>query len=356
MPQVEPAGPGARVPGLVLTGPTAVGKSEVALILAERWTGEIVCVDSMQVYRGFDIGTAKPSTADQQRIRHHLLDLAETTEAFDGARFVSRASQAVVEIRRRGGVPILCGGTGFYFKALLCGLGESPPSNPALRAELEGIGVDDLLRELREADPATYERIDRRNPRRIRRAVEILRLSRRPVTVQRADWSQGRAAGIDDLAGWPWVALGRGQADLRGRIDARVDEMFQQGLVRETEALLRAGLASHPVALQAIGYRQVVEHLQGGRPLSETIALVKQRTRQFAKRQLTYLRRQLPVVWVEAAAGESATRIADRVEAAALRAAATVTKVSSATRASAPGPRDSGNSAGPNPRAARSEE
>src|SRR5258706_9064770 len=160
---------------LLLAGPTAVGKSEVALRLAEKLGGEIISVDSMQVYRGLDLGTAKPSAADRARVPHHLIDVVDINEPFDAAKFVELARRAVAEIQARGRVPVLCGGTGLYFKAFLEGLGDAPPADPALRAELEAAPLPGLLRELAERDPASYEKIDRRNPRRVVRAVEVIR-------------------------------------------------------------------------------------------------------------------------------------------------------------------------------------
>lgn len=279
---------------MFLAGPTAVGKSAVALSLAEQIGGEIISVDSMQVYRGLDLGTAKPSPAERQRVPHHLIDVVDLSENFDAARFVQLAREAVAGIQARGRVPIFCGGTGLYFKAYLEGLGEAPPADPALRAELEATPLDALLRELAQRDPQTFEAIDRHNPRRIVRAVEVIRLTGKPFFSQRAVWTHS----------WPLpphatriLCLTRAPADLRARIDARVEEMFRRGLVAETERLLAGGLAQNRTALQALGYRQVVEHLRGARSLPETIALVKVRTRQFAKRQMTWFRRQLPVVW-----------------------------------------------------------
>ena len=173
---------------ILLTGPTAVGKSEIALRLAEKIGGEIISVDSMQVYRGLDIGTAKPGAAERARVPHHLLDVAELTEAFDAARFVRLARTAVAEIQGRGRVPVLCGGTGFYFRAFLEGLGDAPPADAALRAALAQTPLPDLLRELEECDPATFQKIDRQNPRRVIRAIEVIRLTGRPFSAQRAAW------------------------------------------------------------------------------------------------------------------------------------------------------------------------
>jgi tRNA dimethylallyltransferase len=273
--------------GVFLAGPTAVGKSEIALALAAKIGGEIISVDSMQVYRGLDIGTAKPDTATQKRISHHLIDVCDLTEPFDAAKFVQLASAAVIEIRGRNHVPIFCGGTGFYFKAFLDGLGDAPAADPSLRAELEAIPLPQLLEELRERDPSAFDKIDQANPRRVVRAVEIIRTTGKPVVASQADWTRNTQAASGDTL----TLFVRSLSDLRQRIDSRVDEMFQRSLVDETRELLNRGLEKNRTAMQAIGYRQVVEHVRGERTLAETIELVKIRTRQFAKRQLSWFRR-----------------------------------------------------------------
>jgi tRNA dimethylallyltransferase len=292
---------------LYVGGPTAVGKSEIALRLAETLGGEMISVDSMQVYRGLDIGTAKPGAAEREKIPHHLVDVVELTESFDAAKFVRLAGQAVAEIQARNKIPIFCGGTGLYFKAWLSGLGEAPAANPELRAELEAMPFETLLRELRERDPATCDKIDKRNPRRVIRAVEVIRLTGKPFSTQRARWSeipggpQNKNVGPQARSPRPikFYCFTRQPADLHARINARVDEMFRRGLVAETRALLERGLAQNPTAMQAIGYRQVVEYLRGERNLPETIELVKLKTRQFAKRQLTWFRRHGNCEWIE---------------------------------------------------------
>jgi len=294
---------------LAVAGPTAVGKTEVALLLAEKLNGEIISVDSMQVYRGLDLGTAKPARQDRARVRHHLIDVVDLSTAFNAAQFLGLANQAVEVIRGRGQLPILCGGTGLYFKAFFEGLGEAPAGEPELRAKLEATPIAELLRELAERDPVTYERIDRSNPRRIVRALEVIRTTDKPYSLQRSVWSRPP----EGLPEPTFFGLLRSPADLRQRIDARVDAMFKAGLVSETEALLKSGLAGNRTALQALGYHQVVEYLQGARSLPETIDLVKIRTRQFAKRQMTWFRRQLPVQWLHITPEQSADQIADAV-------------------------------------------
>lgn len=305
--------------GVCVAGPTAVGKSDVALVLAECLGGEIVSVDSMQVYVGLDIGTAKPSVKERQRVRHHLIDIAALDETYDAAKFVHLAARAVGEICSRGKVPIFCGGTGLYLKGLLAGLGTAPSPNPALRAELEATPLPQLLSELEHSDPLAFRTIDQSNPRRVVRAIEVRRLSGKSFLEQRSGWSSSSA--IDGASAWceahgqPLFACGltRKREDLWRRIDERVELMFQRGLVDETRALLDLGLAANRTAMQAIGYRQVVEYLQGQRLLPETIALVKQRTRLFAKRQLTWFRRQLPLHWIHLDPEADAKQVAEQI-------------------------------------------
>ena len=281
---------------IFITGPTAAGKSELALLLAERIKGEIISVDSMQVYRGLDIGTAKPSLADQARVAHHLVDVCDLEQEFNAARFAELGSKAATEIAARNKVPVFCGGTGLYFKALLEGLGDAPAIDPNLRAQLAAAPLESLLSELAHADPELFAKIDRQNPRRVLRAVEVLRLTGRPFSAQRAYWNQENATGSTK----PLVyAITRPKLDLHARINARVDAMFVRGLVDETRKLLARGLGQNRVAMQALGYRQVSELLQGARSLEATIELVKVRTRQFAKRQISWLKNQLEVSWIE---------------------------------------------------------
>ena len=319
---------------IFLVGPTASGKSAVALAVAEQLGGEIISVDSMQVYRGLDIGTAKPTAEERARVPHHLIDAVDLIEPFDAAKFVELARKAEQGIRARGRVPIFCGGTGLYLKAYLEGLGDAPPADAALREELETTRLADLLRELEKRDPATFARIDKQNPRRVIRAVEVIRLTGKPFSEQRADWqlprsSRGNEAhssrsalhtphsAIDQslltsAATRIW-GLQRNPADLCARTDARVDDMFARGLVEETRSLLRRGLEQNKTALQALGYRQVVEHLRGQLSLEEAIELVKVKTRQFAKRQMTWFRRQLAVRWLSVEVESEAAIIAEAI-------------------------------------------
>ena len=291
---------------VLIAGPTASGKSDLALALAERIGGEIVSVDSMQVYRGLDVGTAKPTDAERRRVPHHLLDVVPLDDTYDAARFVADATAAISGIVERGRVPILCGGTGLYFNAWLNGLGSAPAPDPVLRSELESLSTEVLLDELARRDWETFDAIDLRNRRRIVRAVEVIRITGRPFSAQRASWPEraptmaGRAFGIR-----------RPAPMLVERIHRRVDRMFEAGLVEETRRLLELGLERNRVAMQAIGYRQVVEHLQGARGFRDTVELVKSRTRQFAKRQRTWFEGQMDLEWLEIPSEVDAATLGD---------------------------------------------
>ena len=263
---------------IFIAGPTASGKSAIGKEVAIKTGGEIISVDSMQVYRVLDIRTAKPTAEERAAVKHHLVDTNEIEEAFNAAKFVAHAKEEIKKIRQ----PIFCGGTGLYFKAWLQGLGEAPAGNPELRTELEGTETEKLLKELQQKDPETYAKIDKRNRRRIVRAVEVVRLTNKPFSKQRGVWEEGE--------GKNFFVISREREDLRKRIDARVDGMFEAGLVAET-CSLRSGLEASAVARQALGYRQVIEHLQGERDLPNTVARVKSRTWQFARRQMTWFRK-----------------------------------------------------------------
>ena len=301
---------------IYIAGPTASGKSAVALELAARTGGEILTVDSMQVYRGMDIGTAKP-TFERDLVRHHLLDLVEVSESFSAGRWLEAAQIADREVRQRGRTPICCGGTGLYFKLLLEGLDPVPAPDLVLRAQLEATPLPVLLEELERTAPEVFARIDRQNPRRLVRAIEIERWKASQPHAAPASLvqSRGPVAGDEPNSGpkSPLFVLRRTADDLRARLSSRVDDMFRTGLIEETRSLLDRGLALNRTALQAIGYRQVVEHLQGLRDLPATIQCVKQKTWQYARRQMTWFRHRSGVVWVEAGAQDTAESIANRI-------------------------------------------
>jgi len=264
-------------------------------------------MDSMQIYRGMDVGTAKPSPAERAAVPHHLIDIADPAENFGAAQFLQLAEKAVREIVGRGRVAILCGGTGLYFKAWLEGLGVAPAPDPTLREELARWSLEKLWREIEHRDPATAAVIDRQNRRRLQRALEVLLLSGQPLARQRAPWAER-------WDGPAIICLRREPQDLHSRINRRVEQMFEQGLVEETRRLLGLGLSVEATSMQAIGYRQVREFLERGGALPDTIRQVQQRTRQYAKKQHTWFRHQLPVAWMAVAAEEPVEDLAARVE------------------------------------------
>lgn len=299
---------------IFVTGPTGVGKSEVALRLAKNLRGELISVDSMQVYRGLDIGTAKPTQEERAEVPHHLIDITELSQQFDVAEWVRRAGKSAEEIQAPGKLAIFCGGTGFYLKALFEGLGESPGAETAIRRELEQTPIAELLGELQQKDPEMFARIDQQNLRRVVRALEVIRITGRSFSEQRAPWQERRSEQPSNEPERRRVfCLERDREDLRNRIEERVERMFRAGLIDETERLLTRGLRENRTAMQSIGYRQVVEYLEGKRSLEETIGLVKTRTCQLAKRQMTWFRHQLDVKWVKINADETSGQVAQRL-------------------------------------------
>jgi len=274
---------------IYLTGPTASGKTEVAIELAKRIDAEILSLDSMAVYRHMNIGTAKPSPEQRQRVPHHLIDLVNPDESFSIAQYVRAAHDATRQLAARGKAALFVGGSPLYLKALLRGVFEGPSPDWRLRNELtqfaETEGNRALHRRLTDVDPASARRLHENDRRRIIRALEVHSLTGRPLSEYQRQFEHGRppeACRVVRLA-WP-------RPQLHERCDRRVDEMFERGLVAETEQLVaRFDPWSH-TARQAVGYRQVLDHLAGETDLAETVSRVKSRTRQFVRRQETWFR------------------------------------------------------------------
>ena len=272
-----------------IVGATGVGKTDVALDVAERLDAEIVSADSMQVYRYMDVGTAKPSREQRRRVRHHLLDVVDPDEDFNAALFREHALAAIAEIRARGRNVLVVGGTGLYVKALTRGLLEGPGRDAALRAHLERAaaehGVGHLFERLERADPEAARRIGRRDRVRIVRALEVHASTGRPLS----EWQ--REHGFDDR---PFdvlgVALERPRAELYQRIDRRCGEMLAAGLLDETRGLLERGYHARLRSMQSVGYRQAVQCLTDRLGEDDTLAAMRQATRRLAKRQLTWFR------------------------------------------------------------------
>ena len=282
---------------LVIAGPTASGKSALALELAEQLGGEIICVDSLTVYRGFEIGSAKPTHEQRQRALHHLLDLCDPSDPFTASDFRVAAAAAIQEITGRGKRPILAGGTGLYLRSLLRGLNKAPGEDPtlreALRIRLEQEGGEVLLAELAKVDPATAGRLHPNNRNRIIRALEVFQTTGVPLSQFQLEHGFSESP-YDALQ----FCLDLPRPELYQRIDNRVDAMLAAGLVAEVQGLLQAGVPSDCKPLQAIGYKEVIAYLQGEYDQSEMTRLIKRNTRHFAKRQLTWFRGEPEMQWV----------------------------------------------------------
>jgi tRNA dimethylallyltransferase len=295
-------------PALALMGPTASGKTACALELAERYGGEIVSVDSALVYRGLDIGAAKPGPEERARVPHHMLDLRDPWVPYSAAEFARDARAAIQDIVARGRLPILAGGTGLYFRALLQGLAEMPGADPGVRAELERDAAERgwaaLHAELAAVDPEAAARIHATDGQRIQRALEVFRGSGRPISAWQRDPAAVPRLPVRVL---PVVLAPAERATLHARIAARFDQMLEQGFLDEVRALRALPqLAAHPApldlpAIRAVGYRQAWEHLDGLTSAGEFRDRAVSATRQLARRQLTWLRGQPGARWFDPA-------------------------------------------------------
>jgi tRNA dimethylallyltransferase len=299
----------------VIVGPTAGGKSavavELALMLRAKGTHvEIVTADSMQVYRGMDIGTAKPTIEERHGIPHHLIDIADPRDPFSVEQWLSLAEPCIERIRASrgaGGVPIVVGGTHFYVKALLEGLFEGPGADAALRAELGALPPDELRRELERIDPPTARRLHPNDLRRTIRAIEVFRLTGTPLSQHQSQWDRGGSRPDALLVGLEWET-----EPLNRRINARVKSMIERALVDEARALWHAQSLG-PQSREALGYKQLIEHFEGRATLDEAIEQIKIETRRFAKNQRTWLRRLRTTpgaVWIEMEEGDGAIQSA----------------------------------------------
>jgi len=283
---------------VAILGPTATGKSALALAMAERFGGEIVNCDSTAVYRGFDIGTDKIAAADRRGIPHHLIDIADPTDEYTAAQYARDAAAVIRDAHARGRLPILAGGTGFYYRALTRGLFPGPAKDPAMRARLEAIaarrGVAFLHRILRKVDPESALRIQPRDLKRLVRALEVFFLTGRPLTAHFAD-TASPIADLDVLA----VALRLPAADIAERVARRVDEQFARGLLDEIRGLLARGIPENARPFGGLVYRQAMEHLRGVRDEPSTRALIAQENRRYARRQLLWFRKEPNLSWFD---------------------------------------------------------
>lgn len=283
---------------LVLTGPTATGKTGLSILLAKEFSGEIISADSMQIYRGMEIGSAAPLPDEMQGIPHHLISFLSPSESYSVGRYVTDAVHAVEDVLSRGKLPIIVGGTLLYIESLLAGRGFSP-SDAAVRASLDSdygmLGGEAMLERLRKCDPQSADVLHPNDRKRIVRALEIFELT-------------GRTKAELDLESravpprWPYVKLAldfESRQDLYSRIDSRVDDMFTRGLVNETKALLASGLDAGATSMQAIGYKELIPALNGDISIEQAAEDIKRASRRYAKRQLSWLRGDSEIHWIK---------------------------------------------------------
>lgn len=285
---------------IVIAGPTASGKTRLAIELAQSIGGEIVSADSMQVYCGMDIGTAKAGIEERSLVPHYMLDVADPSEGYSAAQYVEEAAACCDDILARGLVPIIAGGTGLYIDSLISGRSfaeteENRRVREALEDEYDAYGGEEMMERLREVDPDRADKLDVNDKRRIVRALEIFALTGRTATEHDA-YTRTLPPRYDAAR---IVLTYKNRADLYARIDARVDQMVKHGLFNEVDDLLVNGISCDSTAMQAIGYKEAIEAVLGVVTPEDAIARIKQATRRYAKRQLTWFRRWEDAMWIE---------------------------------------------------------
>lgn len=282
---------------IVIAGPTGSGKSALAIEIAEKLNGEIVCADSLTVYRRLDIGSAKPTREQQARVKHHLLNIREPLEPFTAADFNREASRAIESIAAKGKKPIIAGGTGLYIKTLLGGLMDAPGENLEIRNDLRALaeksGPEAIYEKLKAVDPATAEKLHPGNLVRTIRALEVYLATGKPLSMLQKQHAFAEKR-FDALQ----ICLDLQREQLYSRIEARVDQMFEDGLLDEVKGLLADGLSPDLKPLGAIGYREIIGFIRGEYDLEEAKRLIKLNTRHYAKRQLTWFRREAEMLWI----------------------------------------------------------
>ncbi len=303
----------ASKPILIIAGPTAVGKTDASLLLAREQGAEIVSADSMQIYRGMDIGTAKPTPEQRRQVYHHLIDIAEPTQPYSVGDYYRDARSAIDAILSAGSTPIVVGGTGLYIRALMRGLFHGPPADVEVRERLlrrEADGGDGTLyAELCRLDPEAAIKIHPNDLRRTVRALEVISLRDRKISdLQREHSFQDRRHVFRLLF------LVRSRNELYARIERRVERMFASGLVEEVRGLIAGGCSAGLVSMQALGYKHVIDMLEGRTTRAETVELLKRDTKRFAKRQFTWFRREPDAVWVDITGLETPEEIAVRIK------------------------------------------
>lgn len=287
-----------KKPLIILTGPTAVGKTALSIELAKAVNGEMISADSMQVYRTLDIGTAKIRPEEMQGIPHYLIDVLEPTEDFNVFRFQQMAKAALEEIYAKGKIPIVVGGTGFYIQALLYDITFEETEESPYRKELEQYaeknGAHALHERLKEIDPVSYQEIHENNVKRVIRALEFYHDTGYPISTHNALERQKESP-----YNFAYFVLNDDRQKLYNRIELRIDQMLEEGLVEEVRSSLAAGCKKEMVSMQGLGYKEIIPYLEGSCSLEDAVYILKRDTRHFAKRQLTWFRRERDVIWVD---------------------------------------------------------
>lgn len=288
-----------KKPMIVLTGPTAVGKTRLSIALAKAVDGEIISADSMQVYKHMDIGSAKITQEEMQGIPHHLIDILEPWEEFNVVVFKQKCEECLKGIYERGHIPILTGGTGFYIQAVLRDIDFTEnEENKLFRASLEELaakeGAEALHARLEEVDPVSAKAIHANNVKRVIRALEYYELTGEPISTHNEQEKQKESAYHSC-----YFVLNDDRERLYGRIEERIDEMLENGLIDEVRKLREMGCHRKMVSMQGLGYKEILSYLEGEIPLEEAVYLLKRDTRHFAKRQLTWFRREQDVIWID---------------------------------------------------------
>ena len=280
-------------PIYAIIGPTASGKSDLAMALARQVGGEILSVDSMQVYRGMDVGTAKPSPQEQREVRHHVIDVVEPDQPFTAARFVELADAAIADAASRNVPLIAVGGTPLYFKVLFEGMFDGPGADDAVRTRLRALPNDELHRRLSETDPAAAARIHVNDTKRLIRALEVIELTGKPISSLQTEWESPTPRHAAK-----WIGLSWDKDALNRRINTRVKAMLAAGWVDEVRALLARYPALSKTASEATGYAELIEHVKGNLSLDDASERIKIATRQLARRQMKWFKRFPNVQWL----------------------------------------------------------
>ena len=301
-----------KSPLICIVGPTAVGKTEIAIQLAQHLDAEIVSLDSRQIYRGMDIGTAKPTPDQQRAVPHHLIDCVEVDQPFSVAEYQRLANTAIAEIQERGKRTTAVGGAGLYFRGIIDGLFDGPGADAETRSkfqrEADEHGNVALHERLRQCDPEAANRVHPNNLVRVIRALEVYELTGKPISAFQQQWKKNEPR-------YPFRAFGLNMPRevLYRRIEERVDQMVEIGLIEEVKWLLDQGYPRNCIAMQSFGYKELIDYLDGMRTFDEAISLLKQNTRQFAKRQLTWFRNDPRIEWLDTSQFSSMEGIVDNL-------------------------------------------